>query len=289
MPAVSIVVPCFNGGRFFEPLLAGLKAQTFRDFEIIIVNDGSTERLTVDKLAVLEPAIRVIHQENRGLSAARNAGFRAAKADLVLPLDCDDTLEPGHLAETVAVMERAPPKVGFIYTDERLVGGRTGIAEHRFNRYDQLFVNRLSYCLLLRKSAWAAVGGYDEAMREGYEDWEFNIRLVKFGFDGLGVAKPLVVYRVSTDGMLMNRSSVMHGTLWRRIRDRHPELYRLAALLRRWRADGSRIGLGFTLALLAAAKILPDAWFSAGVHWVRRRKFSEKRRGAAAHVLAPAE
>jgi glycosyltransferase involved in cell wall biosynthesis len=91
-PRVSIIVPCHNGGRFLDSLLASLGAQTFRDFETIIVDDGSTEAATREKLKALDPAIRVVHQENRYLPGARNRGFLEARAELVLPLDCDDTL-----------------------------------------------------------------------------------------------------------------------------------------------------------------------------------------------------
>ena len=80
-PAVSVVVPCYNAGRFLDGLMASLAEQTLRDFEIIIVDDGSSEEETLRKLAELEKVVRVIHQDNRGLSAARNAGFRAARAE----------------------------------------------------------------------------------------------------------------------------------------------------------------------------------------------------------------
>ena len=90
-PSVSVIVPCYNGGRFLPQLLASLARQTFRDFEIIIVDDGSTDAATRQALDTLDPSVHVIRQANKGLSAARNAGIAAAAADLVLTLDCDDT------------------------------------------------------------------------------------------------------------------------------------------------------------------------------------------------------
>src|SRR5690349_20120509 len=90
-PAVSVVVPCYNGGRFIDGLLATLAAQTFRDFEIIIVDDGSNEE-TQRKLESLDPSITVIRQRNQGPGAARNTGLRQARGEFVLPLDCDDAL-----------------------------------------------------------------------------------------------------------------------------------------------------------------------------------------------------
>ncbi|MEI9805486.1 MAG: glycosyltransferase [Pseudolabrys sp.] len=99
VPKISVVVPCYNGGKFLDQLLTSLARQTFRDFDILIVDDGSTELATKAKLATLDPSIRVVHQENRGLSAARNTGFAHARADLVFAIDCDDQIEPTYLDE----------------------------------------------------------------------------------------------------------------------------------------------------------------------------------------------
>jgi glycosyltransferase involved in cell wall biosynthesis len=278
MPKVSIVVPCYNGGRFLDGLVASLRAQTFRDFETIVVDDGSTDPDTREKLAALPAEIRVIRQNNGGLSAARNTGFRAASAEFVLPLDCDDTIEPTCLAELVPLLEGAAPDVGFVFPYENMVGARTGVSEFYFNPFDQLFINRLSYCLLMRKSAWERAGGYDETMRDGYEDWEFNIRLAKCGYRGLCLPKPLVNYLVSNSGMLMTKSSRLHGALWRRMRAKHAELYRPAALFALWqknRGEPGKVSLPAAAVLLGMATFLPESWFSAFVHRVRQSRMTQ--------------
>jgi glycosyltransferase involved in cell wall biosynthesis len=287
MPTVSIVVPCYNGGQFLDALVASIRAQTFRDFETIIVDDGSTDVATREKLAALPADIQVVRQENGGLSSARNAGFRAAQAQIVLPLDCDDTLEPTHLAETVPLLLRAPPEIGFVFAYERLVGARSGIMEFYFNPFDQLFANRMSYCLLMRKSVWENAGGYDETMRDGYEDWEFNIRIAKCGYQGICVPKPLVNYLVSNSGMLMSKSSQLHGKIWRKMRAKHADLYRPTALLALWRrtrAQPGKISLPVAAALLSMAHVLPESWFSALIHRVRRARMSDGASLAAATV-----
>jgi glycosyltransferase involved in cell wall biosynthesis len=270
-PRVSVVVPCYNGGRFLDGLLASLDAQTFRDFETIIVDDGSTEAATREKLAALDPEIRVVHQENRYLPGARNRGFLEARAGLVLPLDCDDTVEPSYLAETVPLLENAPTDVGFVFTHVRLTGALAGLLPRHLNRFDQLFLNLLPYCMLIRRSAWQSVGGYDETMRGGMEDWEFNIRLLRSGFGGIELAKPLFVYSVRPDGMLLSRTTRMHGTIWRSIRARHADLYRLAALVRLWRAARamrSTVSAGTAAGLLLSARLLPEAWFNYLFFWL---------------------
>ncbi len=288
-PTVSVIVPCFNGGRFLDGLLASLAAQTFRDFEIIIVDDGSTDAFTQQKLAALGPEIRVVRQENRGLPGARNTGFHAAQGSFVLPLDCDDTIEPSFLAETVAALSNARPGIGFVFTHMRLIGGMEGIMPRAFNRFDQLLLNNLPYCMLIRKSAWEAAGGYDETMSDGYEDWEFNIRLAAAGFHGIELATPLFVYRISSEGMLLSRSARMHGALWRRVRERHAELYNFQMLRDihyAWRIAPRRFAFLTALIMLAGAHLLPDRvvglFFYASLrsaHWYRERrgKYSEAR------------
>jgi glycosyltransferase involved in cell wall biosynthesis len=264
-PAVSVIVPCYNGGRFLDDLCASLAAQTFRDFETVIVDDGSTEEATARKLASLDPAIRVLHQENRRMAAARNVGFRAARGEFVLPLDCDDRIEPSFLAETVAILRDAPPEVGFAFSHMQLVGVMDGVMARHFNRFDQLFLNQLPYCMLIRRSAWEAAGGEDETMHDGGEDWEFSLRLLRAGFRGVEIAKPLLIYRVSPDGMLMSRTARRHGTIWRYIRAKHRDLYRLPALIASWRSSRAAPGKIAPLkaaGLLGLAKLLPEAWFN---------------------------
>jgi len=264
-PAVSVIVPCYNGGRFLDDLCDSLAAQTFRDFETIVIDDGSSEEATLRKLASLEPGIRVVPQENRRLPGARNAGFAEARGEFVLPLDCDDRLAPSFLTETVAALRGAASDIGFAFAHVRLAGDMDGVMPRHFNRFDQLFLNRLPYCMLLRRAAWQAAGGYDEGMRDGMEDWEFSIRLVQAGFGGVEIAKPLLIYRVSGDGMLMSRTARQHGTIWRYIRTKHRDLYRPSALLAAWRANRAAPGEIATLkaiGLLGLAKLLPEAWFN---------------------------
>jgi GT2 family glycosyltransferase len=268
MPGVSVIIPCYNGGRFLDGLLENLSSQTFDDFEIVIVNDGSSDADTCSTLATLPPSIRVVNQPNLGLPAARNAGIRAARADLVLPLDCDDRLEPSFLAATVAALRAAPDDVAFAFAHQRLTGGLDGVLTCFCDPFGQLFRNRIPYCCLMRKTAWEAVGGYDESMRTGYEDWEFNIRLIcRAGMGAIEIPSPLFVYYVSADGMLFtNHSASLHGALWRSIREKHADLYRPGALLRRWWAGRSASGVPSLLramVLLALAKILPQAAFGA--------------------------
>lgn len=281
-PTVSVVVPCFNGGRFLDGQMATLARQTFRNFEVVIVDDGSTDEPTIQKLAELEGAARIVRQANRGVAAARNAGIRGARADIVFTFDCDDLIEPAFLAETVTALQAAPADVGMAVTDCRLMGVESGTLSRYFNRFDLLFSNTLSTALVLRKECWRAAGGYDETMREGYEDWEFSLRLVDAGFRAIAIAKPLYIYRVASDEQTTSISSRIHAKrlyakLWREIRNRHAPNYRPLAMARLWWAtrDGSgRMSLWKGLAGYALALVLPDRLFNEIYARLHRRRAS---------------
>lgn len=232
-PTVTVVIPCYNGGADLPGAIESVEAQTWRDFEIVVVDDGSDDPETLRVLANLGDRVRVVTQTNRGLPAARNAGMRAARGAFLLPLDCDDRLEPQFLEATLDVLE-IRPTCAFAFTFMRLAGERQGVLRRFYNPFVQLFLNQIPYAMLIRREAWERTGGYDEAMRDGYEDWEFNIRLVNSGFHGFSVPQPLLRYTVRAGGMLESRASPRHAELWGDIQRRHPERYRVRALLGGW-------------------------------------------------------
>ena len=109
-PLVSVVIPCYNYGRFLNDAIASVRAQTLQDFEIIVVDDGSNDDVTPGVLDALEgsdqsPDLTVIRQENQGAPTARNTGIRVAKGLYVCCLDADDTMEPTYLEKCVLLME----------------------------------------------------------------------------------------------------------------------------------------------------------------------------------------
>ena len=273
-PAASIVVPCYNGGRFLDGLMAALDRQTLHNVETIIVDDGSTDDETRRKLAALDDRVRIVRQTNRGLSAARNAGVAVARSNLVAVLDCDDTFEPTFLEEAVALMRGAPDDVAVIFSHLRLTGVANGLIERHFNAFDLLFTNTLPSGLMLRKSCWQAVGGYDEAMRQGYEDWEFYLRLAHAGYRGIEIPKPYFNYAVASGGMLFNKSSHVHAALWRSIRRKHAPLYRPLTMLKLWwstRGGNRHISWVKAVAAYLMATLLPDGLYSRLVALRRRR------------------
>lgn len=274
---VSVVIPCFNSGATIKQTISSVKAQNYENVEIIVIDDGSTDLATIDILDSLSDVI-LIRQINLGLPRARNVGFAAATGDYILPLDADDWLEPGALSDLVAALEKNP-NAAFAFSHIQLEGESKGILKKYYNFFEQLFLNQMPYCLLLRRSVWDELGGYDEKMLRGYEDWEFNIRLGACGYYGVVVPLPLFHYRVMSTGMLLSRSNKLHGELWREIRLKHSSLYGFTSLLKLWLKWRNRtstyplIGYFFWLGL---EYLFPPKVFS----WVFRmlRKFSHSQR-----------
>lgn len=282
-PAISVVLPCYNAHRYLTQALESLDAQTFRNFETIIVDDGSTDPETVAFLASVGEGVRVLHQENRGLPGARNSGFRAARGEFVLPLDCDDWLEPQALERMFRVVMAGSSSI-FAFAQMQMEGDCSGVLVKAYNFFEQLFLNQLPYCILLRKRDWQNVGGYDESMRRGYEDWEFNIRLGAAGVCGVAVEEPLFHYRISQSGMLLSVSRHLHAELWQGIRRKHAALYRPSKLLRlwwQWRSLPSSYPLWAYFPWLIAAVAMPNGLFSR-MYGALRRRFSRGRRVTAA-------
>jgi len=121
-PAVSVIMPAYNVSQFISEALESVFAQTFKDYEVIVVNDGSPD--TDELLRALAPyrgRIRYIEQENRGVSAARNAAIRAARGHYVAHLDPDDLWEPGYLAAQLAEFAR-DPSIDVLYPDALIFG-----------------------------------------------------------------------------------------------------------------------------------------------------------------------
>lgn len=183
MSRVSIVIPCFNAGRLLLAAVDSALAQTHLDLEVIVVDDGSTDSQTRLALAELSQSTNVtlIRQENRGVSAARNAGISAASGIYIMPLDADDLIEPSYVEQAVHVL-LMHDDVGLVYCKADLIGnqaGPWGLAEFSWS---QVLVHNMVFCTALyRRADWLAAGGYDETMLSGREDHDFVLRILGLG------------------------------------------------------------------------------------------------------------
>jgi glycosyltransferase involved in cell wall biosynthesis len=214
--SVSLVIATFNHGRLLPEALDSAIGQTLEGVEIVVVDDGSTDD-TPAVLARYGDRIRVVHQSNRGLAAARNTGLAAVRGAYVSFLDADDVLMPTKLAEQIAVLEQAPA-VGWTYCDVLIEATATATAMRASERFGYagrrlegwLFPELIhgnfipAIAPLVRRTALDAAGGFDERLT-ALEDWDLWLRLSLIAEARYSPAV-LVRYRVHPGGMSEDRS-----------------------------------------------------------------------------------
>lgn len=230
---VSIIVPCYNSGKTIKQTICSIQLQTWRNIEIIVVDDGSSDKDTIETLDALE-GVHLVRQKNSGLPAARNKGFAIATGEYFLPLDADDWLEYDAIEKLILGLKK-DVNANFAYSFIQLEGEARGIMKKSYNFFEQLFLNQIPYCILIPKAVWVSAGGYDESMQKGYEDWEFNIRLGALGYIGHVVEEPLFHYRVTSNGMLVSKSNRIHCLLWKKIQKKHFKIYQFLYLINLWK------------------------------------------------------
>jgi len=212
MPKVSVIIPCYNHGEFLLETLYSLQEQTFTDYEIIIVNDGSTDEATVTLLQNMKrPKTRIFNTVNNGVSAARNRGITEAVGQYILPLDADDLITPQFLEKTVSLLEQNP-ETGIVSCDAELFGMLSEVRQlPDFSLEHLLSENLLFATSVFRKSNWKSVGGYRTAMKFGWEDWDFWIAMARSSIKVIHIPEPLFKYRISSE----SRDRSM--TLWQKL------------------------------------------------------------------------
>ncbi|MCO6483498.1 MAG: glycosyltransferase [Flavobacteriales bacterium] len=204
-PKVSIVLTCYNLGAYLQEALDSIAAYPEkRDYEVIIVDDGSTDPATVAVLDGLDPAAYVLlRQANMGLGQARNNGISMARGTYIIPFDADNRLRPAMIAQTIAVLD-STPDVDVVYGDAEYFGERSGrFAMGPHGLEFLLERNRIDACAGFRKELWQRLGGYDWMMPVmGYEDWDFWLRAGVAGASFHKVPEILFNYRVRGGSMI---------------------------------------------------------------------------------------
>ena len=196
---VSVVIPCYKQAHFLSDALQSILEQTFQDWECIIVNDGSPDNTEIiaNEWVKKDDRFYYFYKDNGGLSSARNYGIARANGQYILTLDSDDKYEKTFMGKAVKVLENNQ-KSGVVSSwCYRFVDN---VHSELFkptgkNLNDFLFRNAAIGTSLFRKQCWEEVQGYDEEMKNGYEDWEFYIRVGIKGWETKIIEEPLFFYR----------------------------------------------------------------------------------------------
>ncbi|HYC59575.1 MAG TPA: glycosyltransferase [Thermoanaerobaculia bacterium] len=235
MSRVAVIVPAHNYERFVGDALESVRAQTFTDWECIVVDDGSTDETAkvAERFAALDPRIRCIRQPNRGVSAARNAALRAASAELVQFLDADDRLEPWKLDEHVRFLD-AHPETAIVFGN--VVYFRTGepqkalmsqygklsrpILDDRVHGAEQALQKLQHFAFLhiasalTRRADLERAGGFGETIH-GAEDYDLWLKCALQGsrFDHWEDERPVAWIRIHTGSASRTRGKILRAMI----------------------------------------------------------------------------
>jgi glycosyltransferase involved in cell wall biosynthesis len=225
-PLLSVIIPCYNQGEYLAESIGSVLASTMDDYEIIVVDDGSTDEKSCRILDVLDyPHTRLIRTANGGLASARNNGIAAARGRYILPLDADDRIAPTYLEKGVRLLVEHPG-VGIVYSLGELFGARSGpIAAPAYTLRRMLFSNLIFSTALFRRTDWETAGGYDPGMVHGCEDWDFWLSLIERGGEVVRIPEVLFYYRIREDSMNIAMDRQKRLAMHRRIVRRHPRLF----------------------------------------------------------------
>ena len=219
MPRVSVIIPTYNCARYLGRAIDSVRAQTYKDYEILLVDDGSTDD-TKDVAMQYGREVTYLYQQNRGVSAARNHAISKASGELLAYLDADDMWYPEKLERQVAFLD-AHQECGMLHSEISVINEQDEILHVRFNQETKRLVPQ-GYCIqaLLRRShiqtltvverrnCFDCVGGFDERLpiAQDYLHW------IMIAAEGYGVgylAEPLGKYRWRNGSLMGSRTRLL--------------------------------------------------------------------------------
>ncbi|MGQ9611024.1 MAG: glycosyltransferase family 2 protein [bacterium] len=209
---ISVIIPTYNYGEFVSYAIKSVLCQTYQDFELIIVDDGSTDNTKeiVQEFVNSDKRIRYLYQKNRGLSSARNTGIKASRGMFIAFLDADDIWFPEKLEYQMEIMKNIHSigLVGCGYINFNYNDGNTQIIipDQELDLARELTVKNAIYGsasgVLVKKECFERVGLFDEKLKAA-EDWDMWLRIIKH-YDIRFVDKPMVKIRIHNRNMSKN-------------------------------------------------------------------------------------
>ena len=216
---MTILLPTYNRATCLDGAIQSVINQSYAEWELIIIDDGSTDdtRALIDRLIQVYPALemRAVDKPCGGVASARNAGIAVARGRYILPLDADDLIAPGMLAEAAALLD-AGPSIGIVCTDREDFGDIHRQVPSGSFELDRLkYFNQVGYCSMYRREVWDAVGGYRSNV-DGFDDWDFWIAAALRGARATHLRRAHLRHRRRGDSFmwtLLDRYEVLHARI----------------------------------------------------------------------------
>lgn len=223
---VSIIIPCYNQGAYLSETIQSVLDQSFTDIEIIVVNDGSTDEYTIELLSKKQwPNTTILNITNSGVSHARNIGIAASKGEYILLLDGDDLIAPTYIEKAVSILEKSP-QIKVVTCEVEFFGKKKGLFDlPPYSLENLMGQNALVITSLFRKKDFLATDGFNDNMRDGFEDWDFWLTFLKDGGNVFRLNEVLFFYRINRRSRNATIGLEKQNKLRRQIYENHIELY----------------------------------------------------------------
>ncbi|MBE0649550.1 MAG: glycosyltransferase family 2 protein [Bacteroidales bacterium] len=223
---VSIIIPVFNDGKYLNETIQSVLNQSYQNFEVVLVDDGSTDTFTLNFLKGLtQPEIHVFFRPNEGVSQTRNYGISQASGEYILPLDADDKLGESFLEQAVKILD-GNPRVKVVCGDVQMFGKRRGqkpMPQHAMEIL--LGQNTMVVTSLFRKSDFLQTQGFNPNMNEGFEDWDFWLSLLETGGEVYKLDTVALYYRIKKNSRNYSLTPEKMQRLRKQIYENHKSLY----------------------------------------------------------------
>lgn len=214
---VSVIIPAYNQAHYLGDAISSALGQTYRNVEVIVVDDGSTDHTRAVVEAFDDARLCYVYQENSGLSAARNTGIRHARGTYLSYLDSDDRFLPQKVALLLAALQERP-EVGLVagqaipVDEQGKQNGRLFDRPVPADTRELLLGNPLHVGSVLVRRSWQERAGFFDEQLRSYEDWDMWLRLAQLGCEMAWVAQPVSLYRFHADQMTRDGSQMTTAT-----------------------------------------------------------------------------
>ena len=237
---ISVIVPCYNHAHYLPEAVKSIVNQTYKHWECIIVNDGSSDNTAevAKQLIAKYPDrdIRFIDKPHSGVSETRNMGIEAASSEWILPLDSDDMFERTFMQKAVNIIQREE-KVDIVFANMQEFGASNGEwIPAEYSRAQVMFEDTMPYASLYREELWRKVGGYDKLLSviRQPEDWSFWISCSKYEPVVKRIPEKLFLYRVDHQSVYHKMIKPNREVSWALLATCHPDLYPPQTLVDTW-------------------------------------------------------
>ena len=227
-PLVSVIIPCYNQAHFLTEAVESIINQTYTNWEIVIVNDGSPDNIEEIANLLIEKYssknIRLFSKNNGGLSEARNYGIQQAIGEWILPLDCDDYFHTEFLSNAIELIH-SNPNLNLIFSNMQEFGLNEGEwLPEEYSVPTLLRFNTFPYASIYKKALWTNSNGYYQGIPWCGEDWNFWIEISKFNIQPGRIVNKMFYYRTAPDSMYQ-RMLPHFEEVKAFIQTLHPDLY----------------------------------------------------------------